>query len=190
LFGSPADLWLAQAKADLDRCRCFSFFGGGGGEEYPCDNSQVRCELVAKAQQATEKAIKALAIALSAASVRLPDKITHDVTKYITAIKAVPKDERITDVLTRIDEFFTDELADQIAELVDLAPSNRKVDGLRPRNTEYPYQLDDGSWRHPADPEAFSYDECGRFLALAETVVNGCSDLLTFIVLLPDPAMA
>lgn len=173
-----AAVWWKQADADRRAAR--HVFDPGDERTY--------CQAVAKQQQAVEKSVKALAAAVRdarLASIRI--KFTHEVDKLLNALNRLhrPTGENAA-IQSRIHQLLSGRWDEEIAALMALAPKAlAEGEMLLARNTEYPYQNADGSWRAPAEPGSFSEAEFRRFQALADHIVFGTERLISAIELRP-----
>lgn len=169
-----AAVWWQQADADRRAAR----------RVFHVPDERTYCQAIAKQQQAVEKAVKALAAAVrdaGLASIRI--KFTHDVDKLLNALNRLhrPTGENAA-IQSRIHQLFTPHWESEIGGLMALAPKARLEDQpMLARNTEYPYQNADGTWRAPSQSGSFSDSDVRRFEALADHVVYGTERLISAI---------
>jgi len=172
-----AELWWEQAESDRRAAR----------RVLNVDDPRTFCHAVAKQQQAVEKAVKALASALrdaGMASVRI--KFTHGVDKLINVLKRLHRPNSVNSTVQgRLDRLLTPHWESEISAIMELAPHRPLEDQPVPRNTEYPYQNQDGSWRAPASAGSFADADVRRFQALADHIVTGAERLVAAIIRRP-----
>ncbi len=167
-------VWWKQADADWRAARRI----------FDATDERTFCQAVAKQQQAVEKAVKALAAAVrdaKLASIRI--KFTHDVDKLLNALNRLhrPTGENAA-VQSRIHQLFSARWKHEIGDLMALAPKARAEEAsFVSRNTEYPYQNADGTWRAPAESGSFSDTDVRRFQALTDHIVFGTERLISAI---------
>jgi HEPN domain-containing protein len=169
-----AGVWWIQADADRRAAR----------RVFDLADERTYCQAVAKQQQAVEKSVKALAAAVRdarLASVRI--KFTHEVDKLLNALNRLhpPTGENAV-IQSRIHQLISTRWEKEIGDLMALAPKAlAEGEMLLARNTEYPYQNADGSWRAPAESGSFSDADVRRFQALADHIVFGTERLISAI---------
>jgi len=169
-----ASIWWLQADADRRAAR----------RVFELPDERTFCQAIAKQQQAVEKAVKALAAAVRdarLASIRI--KFTHDIDKLLNALNRLhrPTGENAA-IQSRIHRLFSARWEAEISALMALAPKARlEEEPIAVRNTEYPYQNADGSWRAPAQSGSFSDTDVRRFQVLADYVVDGSDRLISAI---------
>jgi HEPN domain-containing protein len=169
-----AEVWWKQADSDRRAAR----------RVFDQHDPRTFCQAIAKQQQAVEKAVKGLAAAVRdarLASIRI--KFTHDVDKLLNALSRIhrPTAENAA-VQSRIHRLFSVNWEGEIGALMELAPKGRdNEESILTRNTEYPYQNEDGTWRAPAELGSFSDTDVRRFQALADHIVFGTERLISAI---------
>ena len=151
---SKAAIWFAQAKSDRDCMKSLM------GSELP------KCHAIAKAQQAAEKAVKALLLA------RGRDFAwNHKPSAYINGLQHSPgKDKGFANQMRKL---FSSDLKRRIRDLENLAPSgNESV-----RNTEYPF-YEQRVLHAPCEARVFSDREVRAHCQTAEDVMRNASKLV------------
>jgi hypothetical protein len=162
--------WIAQAGSDMVAARALHRVGAD------------HCQVVAKCQQAMEKAVKGLVEAMNALGlVKMPVDSTHRVAKYasamLLAVNAAPKAHRFLKV--ELPRLFPEHVQGCIAALDDVVPQYPKKGALAAKNTEYPFQLSVTDWRAPSAPDVFGRGDVRRYLAAAERVQGGASKVIS-----------
>lgn len=159
--------WIYQARSDLE---C-------GDGLVTLSRDSFSCHAVAKYQQAVEKAIKSLIVALGDRGlIHASVGWRHEAEPFMRALISLrPKPDRSIPGVIR--KLFDETTRGEIRALDRLVPK-RPAPGEDPaRNTEYPY-LRNGKWRAPSEPDQFAVVEVERFRKLAHRVVRGCSKLV------------
>lgn len=142
------------------------------------------CQAIAKQQQAAEKSVRALVAALREAGfTTMPTRRTHDVEAEISALRRIPfrGDADSRDVGSRLNHLLSEHRCAEIRALCALAPKWPAPGWLFPKNTEYPYQDRDGSWRAPADPGSFRRSDVDRFRNLTKRLVLEVTRLVSAV---------
>lgn len=165
-------LWLQQARSDLEVARRIAGIG----------EPSFRCHVLAKCQQATEKAIKGEAEALFQAGIlgQGPTR-QHTLERELGALKRLPtrrSGARQSGIIGDISAFLRQEMRADICRVCDLAPGPRDVNGLEQLNTEYPFQKPDGQWTIPADAASFSEENSVAFLRVAGRTCDWAEDII------------
>jgi hypothetical protein len=164
--------WLRQAIADRK-----------AAERFAADNDGAsRCHAIAKWQQTSEKAIKAIIAALNNARViHTQIGYFHGVERFISLLIRLPHavDNRATQ--QHLHGFLNQETRSGIKELDALVPK-RPPPGENPRrNTEYPFIDANAQWTYPAADGTFSQAEMERFRALAHRILDNASRIVSAI---------
>lgn len=164
---------LRQAESDLAAAdRMYDSAGAG-----------TYCQAVAKYQQATEKAIKALVAALRFHGVNLPGtRLWHDPSEAMSGIARWVNPStarRQNDIYRRISTVFSSHRRAEIRTVCGLAPTRPDRGESFARNTEYPYQDVDGRWRAPADEGTFAREEVEGFRRLAAYLADQLSEIIS-----------
>ncbi|MCP4247291.1 MAG: HEPN domain-containing protein [bacterium] len=176
---APARAWLRQVASDYAAAR----------RVFDSANQATFCHTIGKYQQVVEKAVKALLAAMreqGVLDVRTPR--AHNVDGLIAALIRLPRRraerrELQNQVLALLNEFRRGE----IHALGALAPRWPGPGELFPRNTEYPFQLNESTWQAPSDGGVFQLaKDVQRFERLARHVHVGVSRLIDAIQLAPD----
>jgi hypothetical protein len=163
---SLAALWVSQADSDRH----------AASRVYDPSEDRTFCQAIAKYQQTVEKSIKAIAAAVNDAGVATiapSHYYNHDVDRLISALRHLPRPKDRREIVGLISGLLNEWLRLEIKALSDLAPKRPSPGALHLRNSEYPYETAAGNWTAPALPGAFSTQEVGRFLSLADRVYEG-----------------
>lgn len=169
---APAALWLEQAQSDL----------AAGQLVFDIEHSHNYCHSVAKYQQATEKAIKAMVAGLAEAGVlREGPSFSHDLRREWNTLKRIPRSRDIRDVFNLVASVTDSNNWSGINDLCSLAPRRVVPPDLAPRNPEYPYQLPNGGWTIPARSQSFSEPEMNRFERIASRTCGQSHEVLSFL---------
>lgn len=153
---TEAEAWKRQADSDfVAAAAVFSLVDFG-----------TRCQAIAKCQQVVEKSINYM------------DATLREHGLLVGRVKAEHYPERMINRLVRLPQSGNREIADRLVrifsrwlpdiyDLCDLAPKLPLRGELYQRNTEYPFQLPDGTWTAPAAQEAFRQEDVLRFERVA-----------------------
>lgn len=164
--------WLNQAGADY----------AASTRAYDPEDFSTACHAVAKHQQAVEKSVKAIVAALhdKGVIVRVPG-FNHDVGDHVSALIRLPHNPVYKNIQNKIHGLLGQSERSEIKELGLLAPKRPGPGKLASRNTEYPYQRPDGTWRAPAadEPGGFDDQDVLRFRQIAQRVYEGTARLLS-----------
>jgi hypothetical protein len=164
--------WLRQAQRDREVAERAVDLG----------DASTFCHGLAKLQQAVEKSVKALIVALrDHRDLEIAVGWAHGVERFMGILIRLPRavGDR-NDIQGHIRRLLDENTRGDIRALDRLAP-RRPPPGLPPqRNTEYPF-LHAGEWHAPADLDIFSRQELDRFRALAGRIVAGCARLISAI---------
>jgi len=134
----------------------------------------MACHSIAKHQQTVEKSVKAIVAALSERGIiRVATGFRHTVERLVSALVHLPHSPGNKDLQGRIHGLLNEHHRAEIDALCLLAPKRPDPGQLARRNTEYPYQNADGSWRAPADDGSFREAEVDRFRRLAYRIHGG-----------------
>ena len=152
--------WLDQAISDLACAkRCLKQ-----------DDATTYCHAIAKYQQATEKAIKGLVVALKLMEPTRDHEVTDEL-KRLSVISSNPGSKANKTFVENVNDLLDPPNRSQIRALAQLSPKYPEADGLARRNTEYPFQNAVGEWEIPADSDAFHWDEVKQFRRVANFLV-------------------
>lgn len=162
--------WLAQARSD---------FAVGSNL---LDRQLPVCHPIAKFQQAVEKAVKGLVVALAAARIlAMQVGRRHEVEPYVSAMVRLRRSPSRRSVHNAIQHLFGADIRAQIRDLDALVPK-WPPPGVPPsRNTEYPFQDSKCHWIAPAHADVFDTSETVEFRRLAANIVDGCSRIVSAI---------
>jgi HEPN domain-containing protein len=162
--------WLRQAGSDLAAAKlCY----------IPTDE-QTSCHAVAKHQQAVEKSIKGIVAGLNDTGVlKVHTGFNHDVERLVSALVHLPHAAGNKDIQNRINGLLNEHHRSEIRAICALAPKRPIAGELARRNTEYPYQNQDATWRAPADKESFGPKDAERFRRIAHNLYEGASRVVS-----------
>lgn len=152
---TEADAWKAQVESDYAAAQAV----------HREDDPRTYCQTVAKYQQVIEKSINSIDATLREHGLLVGRvRAEHYPERMINRLVRLPQSEHknIADRLMRI---FSRWRAD-IYDLCALAPKLPPRGELYQRNTEYPYQRQDGTWTAPAASE-FTRAEVLRYARVA-----------------------
>lgn len=170
--------WIQQAASDIVAAGLLQSQGAD------------RCQVVAKCQQAVEKAIKALVQAMNLLGlITMPVAPIHHVSGYATAIvraaEAAPKAHRF--LKGELPKLFPKHIRECIALLDAVVPIYPKAGALATLNTEYPFQLSSTDWCSPSSPDVFDAGQVKRYLVAANRVQGGASKIISALeIAFPD----
>ena len=166
--------WLRQAKADL----------GAASRGHDRTDDSTACHVLAKHQQTVEKSVNAIVAAIDDRGIMtISTRFRHDVEDLVSSLMRLPRSPNNHDIQNRIHGLFSEHHRDEIKAIGLLAPKRPPPGQLARRNTEYPYQNPDASWRAPADPGSFGTKDVERFRALATRILDGCFRIVSAIYL-------
>ncbi|MCX7044681.1 MAG: HEPN domain-containing protein [Candidatus Sumerlaeota bacterium] len=145
------------------------------------------CQVIAKYQQAVEKALKAIVLSLVERGIVDPcPRFTHGVSALFSVLEHLSKKKTRTfydDLAFLLDESFRIGVMD----LCGLAPTNPPPGQPVPPNTEYPFKDDKGSWVAPADKGSFLWnDDIKRFQDIRDRICPKLPDILASIERSPE----
>jgi HEPN domain-containing protein len=161
--------WIRQAASDFRSA------------EYSV-GIQDACQAIAKYQQVVEKSVKAIAEGFYDRKLSSgPMRAGHDVDRLISTLLSVRLRKSNVKLAQRITGLFNEPRRDQIRSICRLAPNRPAAGQLQARNTEYPFQNSDGTWRAPADPGSFGRPEVDRFRQLAHDLGDGARRIVSTI---------
>lgn len=164
--------WVRQAGSDL----------AAAATCYDAADDSTACHAVAKHQQTVEKSVKSIIAALNDRGVvAVPTGFRHDVERLVSALVLLPRRPANQDIQNQIHGLLNEHHRGEIHALSQLAPKRPDPGQLARRNTEYPYQNADGSWRAPADSGSFERKDVERFHALATRIHQGSSRIVAAI---------
>lgn len=172
---SETRAWLRQARSDHQAAQVLM----------DSRREEMKCQVVAKCQQAVEKSVKALVGALNDSRVmRRPIGYKHNVERFMAALIHLPRREDLKDMQRQIYGLLSEQVRADIRALENLTPKAPPPGENPSRNTEYPFIDATGSWKAPADKAVFSNREIERFRALADRLYHGCSEIVSALNLL------
>jgi len=164
--------WLHQAASDLaagDRC-------------YDPKVEATMCHAIAKHQQTVEKSVKAIVAAPTDKGViNVATGFRHDVERLVSVLMRLPYQQANRDIQNRIHGLLNEYHRGEIKAICHLAPKRPAAGELARRNTEYPYQNRDGTWRAPSDDGSFGKKDVDRFRGIANRILEGCSRIVSAI---------
>jgi HEPN domain-containing protein len=164
--------WLRQAQSDRESAERVLDRG----------DTSTFCHAIAKFQQAVEKSINALVVALrDYRGLGVVIGWTHTVEPFMGVLTRLPRSGgRNREIQSLLHGLLDERTRGAIRALDQLAP-RRPPPGVPPhRNTEYPF-LQEGEWCAPADLQIFTRSDVDRFRALAARIVGGCARLISAI---------
>ena len=167
-------VWLRQAWSDLEAARTLRV------RKRP----EFCCQVVSKCQQTVEKSIKAVVAALVEQGV-LASTIgrKHGTTRFFSQLLRRSPQKPQTKLQGQICGLLNEHRRAEITALENLTPKWPAPGRLFPRNTEYPFQLSDGTWCAPADANSFDWNrDVDRFCSLAEDLCRGCARIVSLSV--------
>lgn len=169
----PAWVWLTQVDSDWDAARRILV------KRQP----KTYCQAVARYQQVVEKSICALVAALNEKGmIRVKFKYTHDVEKYFSAMVRRGRSGQPQDIQDRIGALLNESRRGEIRAITALAPKRPAPGELHRRNTEYPFQLNEVTWKAPAEEGSFDFiADVERFRDLAWRIYDGVSRIVSAI---------
>ena len=142
-------------------------------------DADARCHIGAMCQQAIEKSVKSLYIALGGSPRR-----THNVYGFAIEMTRITRPEMVRSELSRL---FSHSAKRAIRELSSLVPkSNQEDPHQNNRNNEYPF-ASSGDWVAPCDDRAFSGAETARYLHEAGRIVDGATRIREVLYRLTRP---
>ena len=166
--------WISQAVADqaaAERERA-----GAVRSKVP-----VWCHAVAKYQQAVEKSIKAIVVALRECGVRgvHPVGYDHRVQNHLRLLRRLPGGGAGRSIQRKLRDFLNAPTRRDIHRLESLAPRAPTPGDPHPRNTEYPFNDAHGGWTYPAAPDLFSVEEVNAFQTLTRRVAYNAKNFVS-----------
>ena len=169
--------WIKQAIADRD---CIESM-------LDPSNDQSYCHVLAKAQQATEKSVKALVAALREEGIVGHDiGRAHQVERLASSLVRWPGRRTGSEVQNQLFGLLDGETRGAIREIDSLVPAWPQPGERFGRNTEYPFHNRSGDWTYPAASGAFRRDEVDRFRGLAYRLTIGVARLMSVIKRAPS----
>ncbi len=166
------NLWLSQAESDRH----------ASTRIFDPDDHRTFCQTISKHQQTVEKAVKAIAAAVSDAGIlSLPRThyYKHDVDVLVSLLGRLPKPKDSRDIQGRIDKLLNSFHRSEIKVLSALTPRKPAPGALHSRNIEYPYETAPGIWTAPTLIGSFQLTEVTRFNHLAERIYQGAQRLVS-----------
>ena len=164
--------WLHQAASDLaasDRC-------------YDHRAEETICHAIAKHQQAVEKAVKAIVAALNDRGViNVATGFRHDVERLVSVLTRLPHRPSNKEIQNQIHGLLNEHHRGEIKAICLLAPKRPGAGELARRNSEYPYQNRDGTWRAPSDDGSFGKRDIERFRLVANRILDGSFRIVSAI---------
>lgn len=165
-------LWLRQAEADLDTGRlCIDHA-----------DTKTYCQAIAKFQQCTEKAVKGVVAALRVARVvQNNPSYDHELVPDLAILKVLPASRNSKDVAGLVSRLISQEARAEIHELCSLTPKKPVGGQLARKNTEYPYQLHNGTWTIPAHSDSFAKAEADQAERVASRTLENAARILAAV---------
>jgi hypothetical protein len=164
-------LWFRQATSDF---HC--------GELIRATNDiTLRCHAIAKYQQCMEKAVKGVVRSLNESKVTQEQpSMRHDLDHEMDILKRLPVSAKTppNSPVGRIKRHLDARMRSDLQRCMSIAPT-RPVEGVQPRNTEYPFHKPTGTWMIPASADAFTDDEVAEMRAIAARTLHW-ADEITF----------
>ncbi len=146
------------------------------------EGGTVRCHAVAKYQQTVEKAIKSLVTALrEAGCTNVQVGRAHGVSRFTSLLVRLPRGGDNRAVQRALSDLLNPVTRAGIQALESLAPQWPAPGEAPQRNTEYPFQNDDGEWTFPAAESVFTAEEVEQFRSLASRIRWGTERVLSAI---------
>lgn len=158
---APAEVWLAQVRSDYQAAR--RVLGRSDHSTY--------CQAVAKCQQVVEKSIKAVVAALrDRGTLRIHTGRRHQVEPLVSAlIRLASGRGESRGIQKHISDLLAEHRRGGVFAVCALAPKWPRPGEPFPRNTEYPFQQDEDTWRAPADEGVFGLEkDVQQFQRLAD----------------------
>jgi HEPN domain-containing protein len=172
--------WLRQSRSDRDLADWII------SNRSTLVAGSIHCHAIAKWQQAVEKAVKAIIAALQAANVlHIAIGYGHGVERFMRVLIRLPRSRQLGSIQQHLRVVFDENTRGSSRALEALAPRRPSGEGSPARNTEYPFQLADGSWTFPAEIASFTEDEAQRFRELAYRVVASAEKIVYAIARRP-----
>ncbi len=145
--------WLSQAQADWR----------AGERAFDRGSTETYCHTIAKCQQAVEKSIKALILALrDHRGLGLQIGWTHPVERFLSVLIRLPRSPDNRSIQSLIHRVLDEKTWGDIRALERLIPRKPAPGTTTSRNTEHPFEQD-GQWRYPAGDGVFDPREIERF---------------------------
>jgi hypothetical protein len=161
--------WLEQALSDRSTAELLA-----AGEDVG-----RWCHAIAKYQQAVEKAVKAIVVALREARMSFNEiGYRHEVQPFVRILTHVPRARGRPDIAGHLSRLLDQRTRDSIRELEALIPKQPPRGELHRRNTEYPFQATRSQWTFPAARDTFSLEEVQRFRDLSHRIADGASRII------------
>jgi hypothetical protein len=152
---TEAEAWKAQVESDYAAARAV----------WVQDDLKTYCQAIAKYQQVVEKSINFIDAVLREQGLLVGRvRAEHYPERMINRLVRLPQSENKT-VAQRLVRIFSRWLPD-IYDICALAPKLPPRGEPYQRNTEYPFQCQDGMWTAPADAQ-FTQAEVSRFERVA-----------------------
>ncbi len=156
---TESEAWLKQVESDFAAAE--AVFNPGKASTY--------CQSISKYQQVVEKSVNVIDAVLREQGILFQRaKAEHYPLKMINRLVRLSL-RRESDLATNMQRLFTRWNAD-IYDLCDLAPALPLEGELYQRNTEYPFQNEDGTWTAPADTDSFTAAQVQRFSIVAKNL--------------------
>jgi hypothetical protein len=162
--------WVLQAASDANAAQVLRRAGADP------------CQLVAKCQQAVEKAVTGLVEAMNVLGLlTMPVDSSHHVARYASAMvraaEVAPREHR--DLKRQLVRLFPAHVRKSIAALDKLVPEYPKKGALAAKNTEYPFQPSSTEWLAPSMDGVFARGDVKRYQAAAERVAGGAMKVMS-----------
>jgi hypothetical protein len=172
----PSQLWRRQAESDRVAGSLLKAAGG-----------MAACQVMAKHQQSVEKCVKWLAAAVAEAGLgRIPQKYyyRHQVGEIMSHLRRRHWREGDRDVWQKVHAMLGT-LESEVDWLCGLAPRAPESGQIHGRNTEYPFELSQGSWDCPASEATFGPHELQRAEDLTHRLFAGTAEVVSALARQP-----
>jgi hypothetical protein len=148
----------------------------------------LRCQAVAKYQQAVEKSIKAAVAGLRDAKIapRGPS-FDHELGPDFETLEVLPSRPRAKNVAYRVSQLVSPQMQSDMGRVLVLSPKrpDRSRGEIARLNTEYPYERAAGDWHAPAEPDSFSQGVVEEYARIAGRTTEKCKRILDILELAP-----
>jgi len=142
----------------------------------------MRCQAIAKFQQAVEKVVKAIVAALKQAAVlHVEIGYRHEVERFLSVLLRLPRAKENKSVDQHLRRVLDEQTRSSIHALDNLVPRKPPPGHAPQRNTEYPFHNPKGFWTYPAATGVFSAQEVERYRALSHRIVQGAGRIISVI---------
>jgi hypothetical protein len=176
--GEVAWAWLRQAGSDLSI----------GLLSYDPAEDATMCQAIAKHQQAVEKSVKAIVAGLNDLGIiRSSTGYSHDVEWLVSILVHLPHQAKNKHIQRMIRGLLNEHHRSEIKAICLLAPKKPDPGQLARRNTEYPYQNADGTWRAPVDEGSFVEKDVERYRQVAARIYEGSTRIVSALYRRGEP---